>query len=111
MRLTCEIAAKYFIPAIRAMIAMKLVRDHGFTQVEAAKRLNTTQPAISYYLRSLRGSKAIEALKKYPDIMSLIDKMVKLIIERYDEKELCKLMCETCRRIREKTELISMFSE
>jgi len=110
LKISCELVVKYFIPAIRAMVAMRLVKDYGLTQVEAAKKLNTTQPAISYYVRSLRGGKALEALQRHSDILNLVDEMVKVVIEGYEE-EFHRLMCEACKRIREKSELMNMFSE
>ncbi len=55
MILPDEIAAKSVIPAIRAMIVQRLVKDHGYTQQEAANLLGITQPAVSKYLHHKRG--------------------------------------------------------
>ncbi|MGC8849603.1 MAG: thiamine-phosphate synthase family protein, partial [Candidatus Bathyarchaeia archaeon] len=54
MRTPCEIAVKEYIPMLRAIIAEKLIRDHGWTQRRTSETLGLTQPAVSGYLRTLR---------------------------------------------------------
>lgn len=54
MRTPCEIAVKEYLPTLRAMIAKKLIQDHGWTQKRTSETLGLTQPAISGYLRNLR---------------------------------------------------------
>src|SRR5208337_1680135 len=49
-------ASKSVIPAIRALIVKRLVEEHDMTQVEAAKLLGVTQPAVSKYLHQKRGA-------------------------------------------------------
>jgi len=51
----CEFIARYVLPAFRSLVAKDLVEKYGFTQVEAAEKLGTTQAAISQYLHSKRG--------------------------------------------------------
>lgn len=45
------------LPGFRALIAKKLIEDHGMSQTQVAVMLDTTQPAISQYRRDLRGRK------------------------------------------------------
>lgn len=59
MPLPCENVARQILPLYRAYVAKELVEKHGYTQVNAAKKLGTTQPAISQYLSSKRGRKKI----------------------------------------------------
>ena len=56
MFLPDEVAAKAVVPALRASVACKLINFHGLTQIEAAKKLNITQAAISNYVRKTRGA-------------------------------------------------------
>lgn len=55
MILPYELVAKAAIPALRAIIARKLVEEHGFTQAETARSLEITQAAVSHYMRRQRG--------------------------------------------------------
>ena len=61
-----ELASKSVIPAIRALVVKRLVEQHGMTQLEAAKLLGVTQPAVSKYLHEKRGAaiklRGIEAI-------------------------------------------------
>ncbi len=55
MLLPDEIASKSVIPAIRAMVVRRLVDEHGMTQLQAARLLGITQPAVSKYMHNKRG--------------------------------------------------------
>jgi predicted transcriptional regulator len=54
MKLFCEIIVE-LLPSLRALIAEELMNGYRLNQKEIAKRLFVTQPAISQYLRNLRG--------------------------------------------------------
>jgi uncharacterized protein len=59
MAARCETIGKYVMPVFRALVAKELVTNYHLTQTEAAKRLGTTQAAISQYVaskRAIRGS-------------------------------------------------------
>ncbi len=77
-----EIVSKNIIPTLRAIVADILVKKYGFTQVKAASILGVTQPAISNYLYSRRGSKGMIVLKNDPYIMSMLEKMAKCLVYR-----------------------------
>ncbi len=57
MRTFCEVAVLEFLPAVRALVAKELLQTYKMTQTDVAKKLRISQPAVSYYLRELRGSK------------------------------------------------------
>jgi predicted transcriptional regulator len=65
----CEKVGKYVLPMFRSLIAEELVRTYGLTQVEAAKRLGTTQAAISQYLNSKR---AFKSSQQFVDVIPRI---------------------------------------
>ena len=65
----CETIGKYVLPVFRSLIAEELVHTYNLTQVEAAKRLGTTQAAISQYLNSKRAFKSTE---QFGDILPKI---------------------------------------
>jgi len=51
----CEVVVQDVLPSIRASLAKEMI-DSGLNQSEVSKKLGVSQPAISQYLRSLRGS-------------------------------------------------------
>ncbi len=59
MKFFCERFVTEILPSVRAMVARDLVTRHGMSQSEAAKILGMTQPAISQYVRRLRGGKEL----------------------------------------------------
>ncbi|MEM5871658.1 MAG: hypothetical protein QW051_02175 [Candidatus Aenigmatarchaeota archaeon] len=90
-----------FLPSFRAIIAKKLVEDHGFSQTEVADVLQTTQPAISQYLRQLRGKK-ISMFLNHPKISELIEKIAKSIAFGDIKPENTGLeFCKVCKLMRE----------
>jgi predicted transcriptional regulator len=55
MLLPAEIETKTLIPALRAILAKKLIEEHGIGEEEVSKLLGVTQAAISNYVRGTRG--------------------------------------------------------
>ena len=74
MKPVCEVMVMEILPGVRAMVARKLVEDHGFSQKVAAERLGTTQPAISQYKRELRGHK-VKVFRKSPRLLNMVDSL------------------------------------
>lgn len=100
MKPVCEIMVSEILPGIRALVAGKLVEKHSFSQMKAADRLGTTQPAISQYRAGIRGS-GIKRLKDNAELMV----MVESIADRTASGELSLDMvsmefCNLCRFMR-----------
>ena len=88
------------LPVIRALIAKNLMTKHGFTQQLVAKKMGTTQPAISQYRSNLRGYKT-KLIRKNPEVMNIIENISEKIAR--DELSLHDLMldiCNLCKLIR-----------
>jgi predicted transcriptional regulator len=60
MSARCESIGKFVLPVYRSLVAKELISTYQLTQVEAAKKLKTTQAAISQYLNSKRANKGME---------------------------------------------------
>ena len=60
VRLPCETVARYVLPVFRSYLSKELIEKYGYTQVETARKLGTTQAAISQYIHSKRGYKGME---------------------------------------------------
>lgn len=101
MLLPCEVAVKSLLPPTRAALANALIAKHGFKQVDAAKLLEVSQPAISLYNRKVRG-KAI-SLENDKEIKEMIERLADSIAEkRLSRKEFALKFCEICKIARSK---------
>ncbi|MBS7611596.1 transcriptional regulator [Candidatus Bathyarchaeota archaeon] len=91
----CELSVKFILPAIRLLIAKKLIEKYNFTQTSAAKALGTTQAAISHYMHSKRGWRLAERLMKMEDVREFIEKSAEKIatseIHNVDVLDVCQL--------------------
>ncbi len=72
MRLDCEIISQDFLPALRSAIAKELI-SCGMNQKEVADLIGISQPAVSQYLRDLRGANNHFVLDK--DLFSKVREM------------------------------------
>ena len=76
MLLPAEIESKTLIPALRAILAKKLAKDHNVREEEISKMLGVTQAAISNYIRGTRGDPAlITKLLSEPQVSNLIKEL------------------------------------
>ena len=101
MSVPCEVAVKCVLPVVRAMIAKELTTTYELKQVEAARLLGVSQPAISLYHRKIRG-KAID-LENDRDIENLVQNIAKSLAKnKPSRRELIPKYCEICRTIRAK---------
>lgn len=100
----CEIIGKYALPVFRSMLAKELVQKHHFSQTQAAKKLGTTQAAISQYLSSKRAFKGMEEIEQFlPQIQVMAQDTAKKIVNKEistqditpDFCRLCATLCKS----------------
>ena len=90
MKTVCEIVVQDILPTLRAAVAKELMASYNLNQGEVAKLLDVSQPAVSQYLRQLRGKSAeIENLVK-DEIKDLCDQ---LNSKKIDNAILATRMC------------------
>ncbi|HJU35252.1 MAG TPA: transcriptional regulator [Nitrososphaera sp.] len=78
MLLPSEIEAKSLIPAVRAILAKKLIREYCLKEEDVAKDLGITQAAVSNYVRGTRGDiELISKLESVREVMRMIDDIAK----------------------------------
>lgn len=98
MRPPCEVVVKEILPAIRSILVRDLSDRYGMSQTEIADSLGITQPAVSQYLGSSRGSAdLIENLKEagvYSDLRDLSDYIANGDPER---SQIVGKYCKICR--------------
>ena len=96
MRPPCEVVVKEVLPAIRAMLVKELIERHRLSQIKVARKLGITQPAVSQYLRMLRGagrgSVLLKNIEKY--VRGLADDIARGKLKR---KQVIERYCMICR--------------
>jgi predicted transcriptional regulator len=102
MSTTCESVARYLLPLYRAFVAKELIENYNYTQVEVAKKLGTTQAAISQYVTSKRGHRKIP---NYTETAVLVQKTATKVAERMatvemGPEEFSASFCELCASLR-----------
>ncbi len=75
--LPAEIESKTLIPALRAILAKKLAKDHKIREDEISKMLGVTQAAVSNYIRGTRGDpQLIQKLLAEEQVSKLVDELI-----------------------------------
>lgn len=117
MIVPCEVAVKFVVPAVKALVATRLVDKHGLKQDEVAEILGISQSAVSRYTRKNRGHNI--NIGGAGDIEPLINKMATLVLNGSSQKHtfltsFCQacvivrknsLMCPFCRSTNHKAEM------
>ncbi len=101
MRPPCELVVRYVLPTFRSLVAKELVEKHRFSQVDAAKKLGTTQAAISHYLYSKRGDKKMRQLETVPQVQSTASDVAQGIAnEKVSASDAMLSFCKLCMALR-----------
>nr|MDO8100685.1 thiamine-phosphate synthase family protein [Candidatus Njordarchaeota archaeon] len=99
MRPPCELVVKNYLPVIRSLIAKELVENHKLNQIQIARLLGITQPAVSNYLSLLRG----ELGKAYDqsDVREVSRKMASELVEgKLSLSESIYTICKLCMKLK-----------
>lgn len=99
MSTSCESIARHILPLYRSFVAKELVKKYNYTQVQAAKKLGTTQAAISQYLTAKRGHKGIQ---NYEGIAPVVQDAAAEVAERLtttemSPEEFSESFCDLCK--------------
>ncbi len=99
MILPDELVAKLAIPAIRALIARRLMTVYGLTQKQVADKLGITQAAVSNYINGKRG--ITFKVEDYPEVEHGIQTLTEALAKgKDDESTIMTRMTEICDYIR-----------
>ncbi|WP_126449891.1 transcriptional regulator [Sulfodiicoccus acidiphilus] len=77
--LPCEVAARDILPAIRCVLAERLVKEKGLSIYRTAKLLGITPAAVQNYVKNRRGSYMKEFLETDPKISQMIEEMLNIL--------------------------------
>jgi len=99
----CETVARSVLPVFRSLVAKELIEKYNYTQIEAAKKLGTTQAAISQYVHSKRGSKAAGQFREVsPMLQDAASEAAKRIATKsITNDEVMAIFCKLCTLLRE----------
>ncbi len=101
----CELAVRKYVPAIRAAIALVLVKDYGLSVYRAAKILKVTPAAVSNYVFKRRGGEYVDFILRDEELRNrAVELAEKLVGEVVDDNEISRTMCEFCKVLRQKIE-------
>lgn len=96
MRLFCETVVNEVLPAVRSIVARELA-DRGHTQTEIADMMGVTQPAVSQYLSSTRGSR-VQRIKD-GGVNAELDALVTGLLERQGDAECARRLWNVCETV------------
>ena len=94
MTVACEKMVRYVLPWIRKEFAKIMVSELKLPQVQVAKKLDVTEPAISQYLSSKRGNEIEIDNEKV--LLAVKEASYRIIEGSNLSREICKI----CRLIR-----------
>lgn len=97
MKTPCELIVWNIVPVIKREFAKSLVQDLGYNQRETAKKLGTTEAAISRYIS---GKRAVLEIGD-EEILEEIKKSAKRISEEKNNIVIGEI-CHICRMMRSK---------
>jgi len=94
-----EIVSRSALPALRAMVAKRLLSSYHLTQQQAASRLGVTQASISNYNRKTRG--VMINLETDPTVARAADRIARtLSASDPDQRDALRAMTDVCDYIR-----------
>ena len=85
MSVRCETIIKYMLSLFRSFIAKELINNYKLTQLETAKKLGTTQAAISQYINS---KSALKGNEQFKDIMPKLQELANETAKRLAKNEI-----------------------
>ncbi len=89
-----EIEVWYLIPALRKELTKTLMQDHKLNQKQVAEIMSLTEPAISQYLNSKRGSEINFTNQEKQEIKKAANNLVK------NNENLVKTLYKLCIQFR-----------
>lgn len=100
------------MPAIRSLLAKELIEKHNLSQMETAKKLGTTQAAISHYRYSKRGKAGTKHLEEMERIQSFASEVAEAIVdEKLAQDDMVLKFCRLCEALRSQEAICDIHRE
>ncbi len=101
MKPVCEIVVKEVLPGVRAMICKELMTKYKLNQSRIAELLGVSQPAVSQYLREIRGNN--NKILNDSGVLSEISRVCRDVNEKkITPVQLNNEFCNICRIVKSK---------
>lgn len=99
----CETVTRRVLPLYRSFVAKELLSKYNFTQVNVAKKLGTTQAAISQYLNAKRGRKEKDDSDEYIGVVKLESEKIAKLLATSDigSDEFKDSFCDLCKKLQD----------
>jgi len=81
LQLPCEFSVREILPAVRSIVAQKLIKERNLSEYKAANLMGLTPAAVSNYLKSRRGSNLRSLLEKDEKFMDLVNEVMERILK------------------------------
>ena len=114
MRTICESFVR-ITPALRSSIARTLIEKYDMSQADVARKLGVSQPAVSQYLKNIRGKGATDSRSASGSVnkiirSSAVEEEVSKVCEKMvkENKVLYVEFCELCKNLRRRRLVCSM---
>ncbi|MET1125232.1 MAG: transcriptional regulator [Archaeoglobaceae archaeon] len=92
---------KYVLPALRAQVAIELMK-RGYRVKDIADLLGLTQAAVSQYIKSKRGQKGLELIRRSGEALKVVEELVDdLVAGRITIEDEVDYLCKVCEILRE----------
>ena len=93
--LPCELSVRDILPAIRAIMAQKMINERKITVYRASRLLGLTPAAVENYLKKKRGVSLHEYLVKDEKFVVLVDDVISKLLSSEDVN-LAEYYCMLC---------------
>lgn len=93
--LPCELSVRDILPAIRAIMAEKMINERKITVYRASRLLGLTPAAVENYLKKKRGASLHEYLAKDEKFVVLVDDVISKLLSS-DDTNLAEYYCMLC---------------
>jgi len=101
MRPPCEVVVRSVLPAVRSLVAKRLIEKYHFSQVAAAEKLGITQAAISHYLYAKRGDEKVKQLEASPSVRTIVDEIAEgIATDKFSPLQAMLHFCKLCKALR-----------
>ncbi|BFI74160.1 MULTISPECIES: transcriptional regulator [Sulfurisphaera] len=94
--LPCEYSVKEILPAIRALIAEKLVEEKNLSIYKTADLMGLTPAAVENYLKKRRGTAVKEILRRDKEFMEFLENFSDKVVKEKDINSISSYYCILC---------------
>ncbi|HID17351.1 TPA: hypothetical protein EYP26_03565 [Candidatus Bathyarchaeota archaeon] len=101
MKPPCVLVVGRVLPALRVLVAKRLMEEHNLKLVDAARRMDVTPSAITQYVKGARGYRLPRRLKANKALEEAVNSIAEeLVKDKVNMENVLKKICNTCEAIR-----------